>query len=132
MSAQAAAKAFRSKPSHHASAAIADAGPTLAADYRRLCVWRRQHAPWLLYSGGTTIVFRLMTAPATQPLRVDDLCSGTAVSSPEARAVLDELHRKGLVSISSGSKGEPSEHVEATNLLRRLARCYVQTMNHLL
>lgn len=132
MSAQTAAKASRSKASHHASVAMAEAGPTVAADYRRLCVWRRQHAPWLLYSGGATIFFRLMTAPATQSLRVDDLCSGTTVSSPEVRAVIDDLHRKGLVSISSGSKGEPGEHVEATTLLRRLARCYVQTMNHLL
>jgi hypothetical protein len=131
MSARAAIKAFRTKPSHRAP--IAEVGLITAAtnDYRRLCIWRRQHVPWLLLAGGTAIFFRLMTAPVAQPLRVRDLNIDAGVSASEVRVVLDELHRKGLASISRDPK-DGSEHVEATDLLRRLAGCYVQTMDQLL
>ena len=73
-------------------------------DYRRLCIWRQQHVPWLLLAGGTAIFFRLMTAPVTPPLRISDLNIAAGVSAPEVRAVIGELHRKGLVSISSHSR----------------------------
>jgi hypothetical protein len=108
---------------------MAEAGPTDAARYCRLCVWRRQHVPWLLHSDGIDIFFRLMTAPGTQPLRISDL-NIEDVSAPGARIVLDDLHRKGPASISRDPK-DGSEHVQATDLLRRLERCYVLTMDHL-
>ena len=126
MSACTTARASRSKPSLGATAAL----PGPRDNYRRLCVWRRQHVPWLLHSGGTDVFFRLMTASETQPLRISELNLETA-SGLGARVVIDELHRRGLASISTDPK-DGSEHVEATDLLRRLARCYVQMMDHLL
>jgi hypothetical protein len=120
----------RSKSSHRATAVEVGLNTAATNDYRRLCIWRRQHVPWFLLAGGTAIFFRLMTAPVAQPLRVSDL-NIEDVSAPDTRAVLDELHRKGLASISRDPK-DGSERVEATDLMRRLARCYVQTMSHLL
>jgi hypothetical protein len=72
-----------------------------------------------------------MTAPVEQPLGIGELNIDGTGSALEVRAVLDELHRKGLASITR-DPNDGSERVEATDLLRRLARCYVQTMDHLL
>lgn len=108
-----------------------EVGPivTAADNYCRLCIWRQQHTPWLLRTGGAAIFCRLMAA--TQPLCIRDLIIAVEVSASQAWAVLGELHRRGLVSISGNLK-DGSEHVGATDLLRHLARCYVQTMDHLL
>jgi hypothetical protein len=109
-----------------------DASVTDAEGYRRLCSWRQQHLPWLLYPGSVAVFFRLVAAPVGHPLHTRDLYRGAGASAPKVWKTINELQRKGLVTVNVDGKDRRRPQVEATNLLRRLARSYVQTMLHLL
>jgi hypothetical protein len=109
-----------------------DASVTAAEGYHRLCSWRQQHLPWLLYPGGVAVVFRLVGAPVGHPLHTRDLYRGAGASPPKVWKTIQELQRKGLVTVTVDGEDRRRPQVEATDLFRRLARCYVQTMLHIL
>lgn len=100
--------------------------------YRRLCEWRAKHIPWLLQPGAAEILFRLINPPAGQPLRTSDLYLNAGASPPKVLSTLKEMSRKGLITIVADSQDMRRRHVAATDLLRQLARSYVQAMGQLL
>jgi hypothetical protein len=94
--------------------------------YVRLGAWRRKHMPWLLEPGGPAIFFRLITAAEATPTTA--LFRSAGASPPKLRKILYELRRLGLVTVVADEKDRRREAVEATDLFRRLARCYARTM----
>jgi hypothetical protein len=102
----------------------------VAETYGQLRTWRLKYMPWLLEPGGAAIIFRL------RERRMGARCApATCIAEPGLHRLRCSRH-----SPNSGERGwlplcpedGRRQLVEATDLLRRLARCYVQTMGHLL
>jgi DNA-binding MarR family transcriptional regulator len=101
-----------------------------AEAYAEFSAWRREHLPWLLEPGGPAIFFRLIAAAEATP--IVDLYRNAGASVPRLRKTIDQLRRKGLVTVTTDAKDRRRELVEATDLFRRLARCYAQAMIQIL
>jgi DNA-binding MarR family transcriptional regulator len=94
--------------------------------YAEFSAWRQEHLPWMLEPGGPAIFFRLITTP--EATATTDLYRNAGASVPKLRKTLNELRRLGLVTVVVDPKDGRRELVAATNLFRRLARCYAQAM----
>jgi hypothetical protein len=98
--------------------------------YAEFSAWRQEHLPWMLEPGGPAIFFRLITIP--EATSTTDLYRNAGAPALKLRKTLNELRRLGLVTVVVDPKDGRRELVEATDLFRRLARCYAQTMIQLL
>jgi DNA-binding MarR family transcriptional regulator len=101
-----------------------------AEAYGRICAWRLKHIPWMLEPGGAAIFFRLMRAP--EGLYSSDVYRCAGASAPKVLATVEELRRKGLITVIVDPGDRRRRRVEATDLLRRLAHGYVQAMEQIL
>jgi hypothetical protein len=94
--------------------------------YAEFSAWRQEHLPWLLDPGGPAIFFRLIIT--AKPIPTVDLYRHAGASVPKLRKTLIELRRQGLVTLTVDVSDRRREVAQATDLLRRLARCYAQSM----
>ena len=65
---------------------------------------------------------------APEGLYSSDVYRCTGASPPKVLAIVEELLRKGLITLTVDPKDRRRRRVEATDLLRRLAHGYVQAM----
>lgn len=98
--------------------------------YIRLRLWRRKHLPWLAQPAGPLLFFRLVCS--REAVATTALYRDAGSSPPTLRKMIDELRRKGLVTVAPDPRDRRRELVEATDSLRQLAHLYVLTMIQLL